>query len=55
MQCRICNQLGHMQRVCKNKPGQSQQVQVVEQHDEEHEEKLFVVTHVESALVVQKA
>jgi len=44
-----------VQRVCKNKPGQAQQAQVVEQHDEEHEKKFFVVTHAEIALAVRES
>ena len=44
-----------MQKVCKNKQSQAQQAQVAEQHEEEHEEKLFMVAHVDSALAVHQS
>lgn len=41
VKCRSCNQLGHVEKVCKNKTNQQeQQVRVVEHHQED-EEQLF--------------
>ena len=40
VKCRACNQLGHVEKICKNKGNQAH---VVEEH-EELEDQLFVVT-----------
>ena len=43
VKCRACNQLGHVEKVCKNKVNQQeQQAQVVEHHQQE--EQLFMAS-----------
>jgi len=53
IKCRSCNQLGHVEKVCKSKQGKAQQQQ--SNSAEEHHEELYVVSHMESALVAQRA
>ena len=44
MKCRACNQLGHVEKVCKNKANQQGQQAQIAENQEQDEEKLFVAT-----------
>lgn len=44
VKCRACNQLGHVEKVCKNKANQQGQQAQIAENQEQDEEKLFVAT-----------
>ncbi|TXG47842.1 hypothetical protein EZV62_027136 [Acer yangbiense] len=44
VKCRACNQLGHVEKVCKNKTNQQGQQAQIAENQEQDEEKLFVAT-----------
>ena len=44
MKCRACNQLGHVEKVCKSKGNQQRQQAQLAENEPQAEQKLFVVT-----------